>query len=116
MSETFTAENSERSDEANKMQYIQKICDRWLGTRLEMMGNLLCFFAMLLGITARGDTAGAYIGLALASSMRLARTVNYAVRSLTQLESEMTSVERVLHFADLPIEQYLLRGIYMQCL
>ena len=67
MSETFTAENSERSDEANKMQYIQKICDRWLGTRLEMMGNLLCFFAMLLGITARGDTAGAYIGLALAS-------------------------------------------------
>ena len=51
-----------------------------------------------------------------ASSMRLARTVNYAVRSLTQLESEMTSVERVLHFADLPIEQYLLRGIHMQCL
>jgi hypothetical protein len=32
-----------------------------------MMGNLLCFFAMLLGITTRGDTAGAYIGLALAS-------------------------------------------------
>jgi ABC-type multidrug transport system fused ATPase/permease subunit len=57
MSATFTAENSERSDEANKMQYIQKICDRWLGTRLEMMGNLMCFVAMLLGVAARGQTS-----------------------------------------------------------
>ena len=107
MAETFTTENSERSDEANKMQYIQKICDRWLGTRLEMMGNLLCFVAMLLGVAARGEISGAYIGLALASSMRLARTVNYAVRTFTQLESEMTSVERVLHFADLETERYV---------
>ena len=35
---------------------------------------------MLLGVAARGKTSGAFIGLALASSMRLARTVNYAVR------------------------------------
>ena len=106
LAQTFQLENAARSDEANKMQYMQKICDRWLGTRLEMMGNLLCFIAMLLGVMARGQMAGAYIGMALASSMRLARTVNYAVRWFTQLESEMTSVERVLHFSDLPTEPY----------
>ena len=106
LAQTFQLENAARSDEANKMQYIQKICDRWLGTRLEMMGNLLCFIAMLLGVMSRGQVPGAFIGMALASSMRLARTVNYAVRWFTQLESEMTSVERVLHFSDLKTEPY----------
>lgn len=86
LAEAFAAESSRRSDEANKLQYIQKVCDRWLGTRLEMIGNCLCFAAMLLGVLARGSVAGAFLGLSLASSMRLARTVNYCVRNFTQVE------------------------------
>ena len=111
LAEPFIRENAARSDEANKMQYMQKICDRWLGTRLEMVGNLLCYVAMLLGVTARGSVAGAYIGLSLASSMRLARTVNYTVRQFTQLESEMTSVERIIHYTSLPYEHTHVRTL-----
>eukprot|EP01051_Picozoa_sp_SAG22_P004636 SAG22_NODE_254_length_13588_cov_10.695678_4_plen_394_part_00 len=110
LGESFAAESAQRSDEANKLQYIQKICDRWLGTRLEMIGNVLCFAAMLLGVLARGEVAGAYIGLSLASSMRLARTVNYCVRNFTQMEAEMTSVERMLHYCSVQTERYLGRG------
>ena len=110
----FARESAVRSDEANRMQYIQKICDRWLGTRLEMMGNFLCFVAMVLGVlqarsgsgALSGASSPALIGLSLASAMRLARITNYTVRQFTQLESEMTSVERVLHYIGLPTEQY----------
>ena len=37
----------------------------------------------------------------------MARSINYSLRTFTQAESEMTSVERVLHFAtSLPEERY----------
>jgi ABC-type multidrug transport system fused ATPase/permease subunit len=126
LQEGFALESAARSDESNAMQYIQKICDRWLGTRLEMMGNVLCFAAMVLGVVqarvsaapstdddGHADTGSssygnivspALIGLSLSSSMRLARITNYTVRQFTQLESEMTSAERVLHYVDLPTE------------
>ena len=68
------------------------------------MGNLLCFVAMLLGALSRGTVQSALLGLALASSMRLPRTVNYTVRQFTALESDMTSVERLLHISDLSKE------------
>lgn len=61
---------------------------------------------MIAGVFYRGSVQSALLGLSLASSMRLARTVNYVVRLFTQLESEMTSVERLLHLADLPIEEH----------
>ena len=39
--------------------------------------------------------------------MTVARSINYTLRMFTQAESEMTSVERVLHFAySLPTEDY----------
>jgi ABC-type multidrug transport system fused ATPase/permease subunit len=44
----------------------------------------------------------------MTSTMTVARVVNYTLRTYTQAESEMTSVERVLHFAlNLPREDYL---------
>ena len=45
--------------------------------------------------------------MCLTSTLTVARAINYTLRMYTQAESEMTSVERVLHFADgLPAEVY----------
>ena len=67
---------------------------------------MCCIAVLFAGVLARGQVAGAYIGLSLASSMRLARTVNYCVRNFTQMEADMTSVERVLHYCSIPTERY----------
>ncbi|XP_050302533.1 ATP-binding cassette sub-family C member 4-like [Anthonomus grandis grandis] len=54
-------------------------------------------------IFSQGTTAGD-VGLALTQSTMLAGLIQYAVRQLTEIENVMTSVERVLEYADAELE------------
>jgi ABC-type multidrug transport system fused ATPase/permease subunit len=94
-------------DTNNSIQYITKAMDRWLGTRFEFIGNLLFFGAAVVAVHSRGHIGPSFLALCMTQTMTVARAINYTLRSFTQAESEMTSVERVLHFAlNLPREDY----------
>lgn len=103
----FSAEIRRLCDKNNTVQYVSKVTDRWLGTRFELMGNFLVLGACCATMQAKNSGSPAFLSLCLTSTMTLARAINYTLRSFTQAESKMTSVERALHFAErLPSESY----------
>jgi len=108
LQKVFAAENARLVDANNACQYVSKVTDRWLGTRFELTGNVLLLGACVATMHAKGEGASpAFLSLCLTMTMTMARAINYTLRTFTQAESEMTSVERVLHFAnELPSERY----------
>lgn len=58
-------------------------------------------FLMMKGVV------GANIGLAITQTMNLIRMVNWGLRQTAELENQMTSVERVTEYSNLPMERSL---------
>lgn len=53
------------------------------------------------------SVAGANIGLAITQTMNMIRMVNWGLRQTAELETQMTSVERVTEYSKLPSERSL---------
>lgn len=71
---------------------IKKV-DRWLSTRLEMLGNLLVLASAFLAIRT-SSTAGS-TGLSLTNALGVTSLLNWAVRNAADAETLMNNVERV---------------------
>lgn len=55
----------------------------------------------------KNGTTGANIGLAITQTMNLIRMVTWGLRETTELENQMTSVERATEYSKLPQERSL---------
>lgn len=53
------------------------------------------------------DFIGANVGLAITQAINLIGMCNWGLRQTAELENQMTSVERVIEYADLPSERSL---------
>lgn len=53
------------------------------------------------------DFVGANVGLAITQAINLIGMCNWGLRQTAELENQMTSVERVIEYADLPSERSL---------
>jgi ABC-type multidrug transport system fused ATPase/permease subunit len=99
-----------KSDQNIRAWYNNKIADRWLSVRLEMIGatitGLSAVFAANVAIagsisgTASDKHFASLAGLSLTFSISLTGLLNFAVRTFAQLEASMNSVERVLYYSD----------------
>ena len=72
---------------------------RWIGIRIDMLGLLLTFIIAVLTVTARFSISPSQIGLALNYIITVQQALGILVRQFTELESDMNSVERVIHYA-----------------
>jgi ATP-binding cassette subfamily C (CFTR/MRP) protein 1 len=104
-----------RLDDNNRARYSWDAANRWLSVRLELVGSGIvgaAALAAVLGASAIGDKneaeglgGGATLaGLAISSAMFATRSLSYTVRSLTGLEQQLNSLQRVVAFARLPPE------------
>ena len=87
--------NEERLEDNLASYFALKVVDRWLSVRLELLGNVIVFFAALLAVWS-GSRAG-QAGLSLNNALATTSLLNWAVRNGAETESLMNSVERVLH-------------------
>lgn len=93
--------------------YTLRSCDRWLSIRLETLGNVVVLAAALLAAgtavsvsRAEGGSAG-LAGFSLSYAMALTGLLNWVVRTATEAEQQMNSVERVTHYLDtVPCEPF----------
>lgn len=53
------------------------------------------------------DFVGANVGLAITQAINLIGMCNWGLRQTAEMENQMTSVERVIEYADLPSERSL---------
>ncbi|KDE07748.1 hypothetical protein MVLG_02020 [Microbotryum lychnidis-dioicae p1A1 Lamole] len=103
----FIAENEARVDRNQEAYFPSINCNRWLAVRLEFLGSNIIFFTALLCVIAlvrnRNVDAG-LIGIALSYALSTTQTLNWIVRSATEVETNIVSVERVQEYIELKPE------------
>ncbi|VDD89289.1 unnamed protein product [Enterobius vermicularis] len=87
--------------------YPNLIANRWLAVRLEFVGNCVVLFAALFAALSRiigsGISAGV-AGLSISYALNITETLNFAVRQVSALETNVVAVERVKEYASTPTE------------
>ncbi|XP_006462121.1 hypothetical protein AGABI2DRAFT_151707 [Agaricus bisporus var. bisporus H97] len=102
----FIQHNQYRIDR-NQICYLPSISvNRWLAVRLEFVGALIILCVSCLAVTAlitSGVDAG-LVGLVLSYGLNTTSSLNWLVRSASEVEQNIVSVERILHQAEIKPE------------
>ncbi|KAF8074805.1 multidrug resistance-associated ABC transporter [Lyophyllum atratum] len=89
-----------RRIDRNQICYLPSISvNRWLAVRLEFVGALIILIVAMLAMTAlitTGVDAG-LVGLVLSYALNTTSSLNWVVRSASEVEQNIVSVERILH-------------------
>ncbi|KAJ7504548.1 P-loop containing nucleoside triphosphate hydrolase protein [Mycena galericulata] len=98
---------NQRHIDRNQICYLPSISvNRWLSIRLEIVGSVIILMVALLAMAAlitTGVDAG-LVGLVLSYAMNATSSLNWVVRSASDVEQNIVSVERILHQIDVPPE------------
>eukprot|EP00756_Hemistasia_phaeocysticola_P028921 Hpha_TRINITY_DN16199_c4_g4::TRINITY_DN16199_c4_g4_i1::g.7307::m.7307/K05673/ABCC4; ATP-binding cassette, subfamily C (CFTR/MRP), member 4 len=79
--------------------YWWLLANRWVGFRLDMLATGVIVSCVGLALVLRKEVDAGMFGLATAYAMSLSGMLQYCVRQSAQVETFMTCVERVLHYA-----------------
>jgi ABC-type multidrug transport system fused ATPase/permease subunit len=80
-------------------------CSRWLGARLDLLGAVVKLGVALLCWTMRKELDGGFVGMAMIWAHNFTVSLNFFTIFSTEAEAHLTSVERVLQYSRLPIEE-----------
>ncbi|NXF07516.1 MRP2 protein, partial [Smithornis capensis] len=93
--ERFLQQNEIIMDINQKSVYSWIISNRWLAIRLEFVGSLVVFFSALLAVISKDTLEGGIVGLSVSSALNVTQTLNWLVRTSSELETNIVAVERV---------------------
>ncbi|KAI8802479.1 P-loop containing nucleoside triphosphate hydrolase protein [Cladochytrium replicatum] len=92
-------------DDQNRPAYLLLVGQRWLGLRLETIGNILVFCISLFAAGERNVISASLMGLALSYSLQTSQLLQMCVRQFVEAEVQLNAVERLNYYAnDLSIE------------
>jgi ABC-type multidrug transport system fused ATPase/permease subunit len=77
---------------------------RWLGVRLEMIGNLLTLFTAITAVFMRDRLTAGTVGLMITCALQITHFLNLLVRTSSDIEANIVSVERINEYAELTPE------------
>ena len=100
----FIDENNKRVDANNSCFYPSLVTGRWLSTRLEFLGYTIVLCCAMIAVASRGTTSAGTVGLTLSYALTITKSLNMLVRELTNLETNIVSVERCLEYTRTPNE------------
>ncbi|RMZ89115.1 hypothetical protein DV736_g3657, partial [Chaetothyriales sp. CBS 134916] len=93
----FTSRLRDAIDQMNSAYYLTFANQRWLSTRLDMIGNLLVFTVSILVVTDRFNVNPSIAGLVLSYILAIVQMIQFTVRQLAEVENNMNATER-LHY------------------
>ncbi|RMD43860.1 hypothetical protein DV735_g1180, partial [Chaetothyriales sp. CBS 134920] len=93
----FTSRLRDAIDGMNSAYYLTFANQRWLSTRLDMIGTLLVFTVSILVVTDRFNVDPSIAGLVLSYILAIVQTIQFTVRQLAEVENNMNATER-LHY------------------
>jgi len=101
----FICQNDENVDFNHRAYILYYMVGRWLGIRLDLIASCIIFFTALFGVLSKGSLEPGVIGLTLTSAMQVTGVFQWTVRTASESEAYLTSVERQLHYLNyLPSE------------
>ncbi|KAH9030727.1 ABC transporter [Lactarius hengduanensis] len=95
----FGNENRDRVNIENRAYWMTVTNQRWLGIRLDLLGTLLILVVAMLTVGTRFSISPAQTGVALSYILSVQQSVGWMMRQLAEVENDMNSVERIVHYA-----------------
>ena len=96
----FVKENMQRVDRSVGIGYLNIASNRWLGTRIDNLGNIVILFASLFAIWSRDSMSTGLAGLSISYAITVIDALNWMVRMLCQLETDFVALERILEYTN----------------
>ncbi|XP_051912386.1 ATP-binding cassette sub-family C member 3-like isoform X6 [Hippocampus zosterae] len=91
-------------DENQKSYYPGIVSNRWLGVRIEFIGNCIVLFAALFAVTGKNDLNPGLVGLSVSYALQVTMSLNWMVRMTSDLENNIVAVERVKEYSETKTE------------
>ncbi|KAG2341335.1 ABC transporter [Suillus weaverae] len=95
----FRSENIQLIDIENRAYWLTVVNQRWLGIRLDFLGSLLTLAVALLAVGIRFSISPGQTGVTLSYIVMVQQSFGWMVRQVAEVENDMNSVERVVHYA-----------------
>lgn len=95
----FEHSSLRRVDENTRAYWLWVAGNRWFSLSLELLGALLVFSIAIFAVTFADELPSA-VGLSLTSALQVTAILGFTVRSVTEVESNFSSVERLFYYAD----------------
>ncbi|KAJ3410262.1 hypothetical protein HDV05_003988 [Chytridiales sp. JEL 0842] len=95
----FLKKTDDLIDGNNMPYYLQATGQRWLGMRLESIGNVLVFVTALFSVLSAKTISPALIGLALSYVLQVTQLLSLCIRQYTEAEVQLVSIERLHYYA-----------------
>lgn len=102
--ERFINESESKVDFNQVCYYPSIIANRWLAIRLEMVGNLIIFFAALFAVLNKDTVSSGLVGLSVSYALQVTQTLNWLVRMTSDVETNIVAVERIKEYGETPQE------------
>uniref|UniRef100_A0A8D2PHA4 ABC-type glutathione-S-conjugate transporter n=1 Tax=Zosterops lateralis melanops TaxID=1220523 RepID=A0A8D2PHA4_ZOSLA len=100
----FISKSNFLVDENQRICFPGAVADRWLATNLEFLGNGIVLFAALFAALGRTQLSPGTAGFSLSYALQITGVLNWMVRSWTEVENNIVSVERVREYQRTPKE------------
>ncbi|XP_045924008.1 ATP-binding cassette sub-family C member 3 isoform X3 [Micropterus dolomieu] len=97
---TFVLMSDKRVDDNQKSYYPGIVSNRWLGVRIEFIGNCIVLFAALFAVTGKESLNPGLVGLSVSYALQVTMSLNWMVRMSSDLESNIVAVERVKEYSE----------------
>lgn len=95
-------ENFRHSDLYVGIAFASASANRWLSVRLESLAMLMVFGASSLAVMSYRSVPAELSGLVLSYAMQMVTSLSWAVRQVTDAESQMSAVEQISEYSTSP--------------
>lgn len=95
----FLNKNKLLIDKMNEAYYLTIANQRWLTISLDMVGGVFVLLVAMLCVNRVFDINSSSVGLLMSYILQIVGQLSFLLKTLTQVENEMNSVERICHYA-----------------
>ncbi|KAG0200435.1 hypothetical protein BGX28_006514 [Mortierella sp. GBA30] len=111
LQEQFLRENEIRGDVISNRLNAYNLDNRWLQIRLESLGGVTIFISTSMAVWNAGTLDPSMVGLALSYSLNMISFINWLVRTVSEVQNILVSVERVDEYSQKPTEAPVETGV-----
>ncbi|KAL7989487.1 hypothetical protein Chor_012153, partial [Crotalus horridus] len=97
---SFVYSSDTKVNDNQKSYYPGIVANRWLGVRVEFVGNCVVFFAALFAVLSKNNLSAGLVGLSVSYALQVTMSLNWMVRMTSDLESNIVAVERVKEYSE----------------
>ncbi|KAG9062627.1 hypothetical protein KI688_004929 [Linnemannia hyalina] len=106
-------ENEAKTDVTVNRTNVIQLVNRWLQIRVELMGGLILFSAAALAILNADNLDPSLVGLASTYALSMVSIINALVRTVSEVQNQLVSVERIMEYSEKPTEAPVVTGVQL---